>query len=161
MNQDPGNIRPARELDASAISACVAAAYHHYIERIGKPPGPMLDDYVEVIRLHHVFVLVEETEIIGVLVLIRYPDFMLLDNVAVHPAHQGRGLGTRLLTWAEKETQALGFGRIMLYTNEAMTENLDLYTKLGYIETVRKFEKGYRRIYMHKDLGPTHPAGPA
>jgi hypothetical protein len=38
-------IRPAGVEDAPAISECVAAAYRHYIARLGKPPGPMLHDY--------------------------------------------------------------------------------------------------------------------
>jgi hypothetical protein len=36
--------------DVEAVAACVGDAYRHYIERIGKPPGPMLEDYAEVIR---------------------------------------------------------------------------------------------------------------
>ncbi len=40
-----------------AVAACVAAAYGVYIERMGRPPGPMLDDYAEVIARHRVFVI--------------------------------------------------------------------------------------------------------
>lgn len=47
-------IRKANLFDASAIQKCVDAAYGHYITRIGKPPGPMLDDYTEVIQHHEV-----------------------------------------------------------------------------------------------------------
>jgi hypothetical protein len=38
------------EGDAPEIAACVNAAYRHYVERIGKPPGPMTEDYAKVIR---------------------------------------------------------------------------------------------------------------
>ena len=38
-------IRPARTEDRAAVERIVAAAYAVYVERIGKPPGPMLDDY--------------------------------------------------------------------------------------------------------------------
>jgi hypothetical protein len=38
-------IRRARSADRAAVEAIVAAAYSPYIELIGKPPGPMLDDY--------------------------------------------------------------------------------------------------------------------
>jgi hypothetical protein len=33
-----------------------------------------------------------------------------------------------------------------------MTENIDLYRKLGFVETGRKQEQGYQRVYMRKHL---------
>ena len=42
-------IRSAQPKDLAAVEAIVAAAYGIYIDRIGKPPGPMLDDYRELI----------------------------------------------------------------------------------------------------------------
>ena len=44
------SFRPAKESDAAAVEACVHAAYGHFVARIGRKPGPMLDDYGEVIR---------------------------------------------------------------------------------------------------------------
>jgi hypothetical protein len=43
-------LRPAILQDAPGIAACVCEAYVHYIERIGKQPGPMLEDYTEVVN---------------------------------------------------------------------------------------------------------------
>ena len=148
---DP-EIRPAQLADASAITACVAAAYRHYVDRIGKPPAPMLDDYAELIQRHKVFVLAEGDNIIGVLVLIEKDQGFLLDNVAVNPAYQRRGLGRKLIEFAEAEALRLGFSSIILYTNVQMTENIDLYRKLGFVETGRKQEQGYQRVYMRKHL---------
>lgn len=148
---DP-EIRPAQLEDATAVTACVAAAYNHYVPRIGKPPGPMLNDYVEVIRQHRVFVITDERDIIGVLVLIEKEQSFLLDNVAVHPDYQGRGLGRKLIELAAAEALRLGFSSIILYTNVQMTENINLYKKLGFVETERKQEQGYERVYMRKLL---------
>jgi ribosomal protein S18 acetylase RimI-like enzyme len=148
---DP-EIRPARLEDAAAVTACVAAAYRPYVARIGNPPGPMLEDYADVIRQHNVFVLSEGKNIVGVLVLIEKEQALLLDNVAVHPDYQGKGLGRKLIELAESESLRLGFSTIILYTNERMTENIDLYKKLGFMETERRVEQGYRRVYMRKDL---------
>ena len=145
-------IRPAQVEDAAAITECVAAAYRHYLARIGKPPGPMLDDYIAVIQKHRVFILVDDVRIIGVLVLIRQDKSLLLDNVAVHPQYQGKGLGRELMALAEKEAQRLGYTAVTLYTNERMTENIELYKKLGYTETERKTEQGYQRVYMRKSM---------
>jgi ribosomal protein S18 acetylase RimI-like enzyme len=152
MNQDDLEIRSARVEDAPAITKCVAAAYRHYIARLGKLPGPMLDDYREVIQQHHVLVLTEGANIIGLLVLIRQLQGLLVDNVAVHPDYQGKGLGRKLMALAEEEAQHLGLTTVMLYTNERMTENIELYKRLGYTETERKTEQGYERVYMRKSV---------
>lgn len=152
MNQGDLAIRPARAEDAPAITECVAAAYRHYITRLGKPPGPMLDDYKEVIQQHRVLVLIDGAKILGVLVLIPQTQSLLVDNVAVHPGYQNRGLGRKLMALAEEEARRLGFTTVTLYTNERMTENIELYKKLGYRKTERKTEQGYQRVYMRKAL---------
>ena len=143
-------IRKARSSDAPGIKACVEDAYRHYIPRIGKPPGPMLDSYPEVIRKHQVYIAEYNEQIVGVLVLIREKDSILLDNVAVHPVHQGRGLGGRLVALAESEAKKQGYSHLDLYTHERMTENIGIYTHLGYLETDRRTERGYQRVYMRK-----------
>jgi ribosomal protein S18 acetylase RimI-like enzyme len=98
------------------------------------------------------FVAEEEGEIIGVLVLVRTEPGMLLDNVAVYPGHQGKGLGPLLLQLAESETRDQGYAHLDLYTHECMTENIGMYKALGYVETGRRTEHGYNRVYMRKAL---------
>ena len=78
---------------------------------------------------------------------------MCVENVAVHPDHQGRGLGRRLLDFAEAEARAAGLPELRLYTNEAMTENLALYRHFGHEEVDRRAEHGYRRVFLRKRLG--------
>ena len=50
----PYSYRPAAAVDASKVAELVAAAYGHYVERIGGLPGPMTDDYAELIRTRQV-----------------------------------------------------------------------------------------------------------
>ncbi len=145
-------VRPATELDAAAVTACVHAAYRHYIERIGKPPGPMTEDYAKVIRERRVFVAENQEKITGVLVLAATDEGFLLENVAVHPSHHGKGLGRTLLELAEAQARREGFESIYLYTHEKMTENQALYAKIGYVEFARRTEKGLARVYMRKSL---------
>jgi GNAT superfamily N-acetyltransferase len=146
------SIRSANASDAAKITACVDAAYRPYIERIGKPPGPMLDDYTEVIRERQVTIAELDDDIVGVLVLSVTEEGFLLENVAVRPSHQGIGVGKTLIEYAEDEARRQGFRSIYLYTHERMIENQSLYSKIGYVEYDRRVEKGFERLYMKKHL---------
>ncbi len=128
------------------------AAYAPYVSRIGRKPSPMLDDYHALIEDGRVFVIEHEGAVRGALVLIPEENSMLLDNVAVAPAAQGLGLGRSMLKFAERMAIDCGYRRIRLYTNEAMTENIALYSRIGYSETHRADENGLRRIHMTKLL---------
>ena len=146
-------IRDATADDVQQISDCVKAAYQHYITRIGKSPGPMLDDYSAVVQDHYVYVAeADDGKLAGLLVLIKQKGVMLLDNIAVHPKFQGRKLGKLLMHKAEQEAQQMGFDSIKLYTHELMFENQRIYQKLGYVETHRVYEKGFNRVYLRKQL---------
>jgi ribosomal protein S18 acetylase RimI-like enzyme len=77
---------------------------------------------------------------------------MLIDNVAVSPGAQGLGYGRKLLEFAERAALEAGYESIRLYTNESMTENIALYSRIGFVETNRAEEKGLRRVYMTKSI---------
>ena len=147
-------IRRATISDAEAVAKCVADAYRHYVPRMGKAPGPMLEDYREVIQHHEVYVIDSNKELAegidGVLVMVKQPERFLLDNIAVHPRAQGSGLGRALMDLAEISAREAGYGSVQLYTHECMTENIAMYKKLGFRETNRITEKGYQRIYFEK-----------
>lgn len=146
-------IRPATAHDVAPVQALIEAAYALYIPRIGARPGPMLEDYAALIAQGRVEVFEEQGQVLGVLVLIAQADGLLLDNVAVSPAAQGRGLGRQLMAHAEARARQLGLEVVRLYTNEAMSENLGLYGRLGYRETHRAVQAGFRRVFMEKRLG--------
>ncbi len=110
----------------------------------------MLDDYGRVIEQHWDMVAEQDGNVVGVLVLIQTDSKMLLDNLAVHPQHQGRGLGRRLIEPAQSETQARGYTHLDLYTHGYTTENIGIYEARGYVETERKNVRGYDRVYMRK-----------
>jgi ribosomal protein S18 acetylase RimI-like enzyme len=146
-------IRPARPADRAAVEAIVAAAYAIYIARIGKEPGPMLDDYGRLIEAGAVSVLEQPAGTIAALIiLVEKPDHLLLDNIAVDPQRQGQGLGRRLIAFAESEARRLGHRELRLYTHVTMTENIALYRHLGFVKTGRGREDGYDRVFMAKPL---------
>jgi N-acetylglutamate synthase-like GNAT family acetyltransferase len=144
--------RKARRDDAGAVTGVVRAAYVHYVARIGQQPAPMGADYTALIEAGTVWVAERAGEIVGVLVLQAHPDHLLVENVAVSPAAQGAGIGTRLLDVAKREAVAAGFGEIRLYTNEAMTENLAYYPRRGFVETHRATEHGFSRVFFSKSV---------
>lgn len=144
-------IRPAIADDLPAIAAIVDGAYRPYVARIGREPGPMLDDYAALVAAGRVHV-AEHGVICGLIVLIQEGATMLLDNVAVHPNHQGRGIGGRLMGFADETACAASCAAIRLYTHELMAENIARYRRLGYVETHRAEEKGLRRVFMRKPL---------
>ena len=146
-NQAP---RLATETDLPAITSVIAAAYARYRDRMARPPAPVLADYSGAIAAGRAWVTGEP--VTAVLVLAPGEDAMLVDNVAVSPAAQGTGLGRRLMEFAEEQAVACGLGRMTLYTNEVMTENLAIYARLGYRETARQRQDGYSRVFMEKDL---------
>jgi N-acetylglutamate synthase-like GNAT family acetyltransferase len=144
--------RSAAPDDASKAATCVTSAYRHYVERNGLVPVPMRQDYGEVIRDYQVTVVEHAGEIVALLALDVAEEGFLLDNVAVAPAHQGKGLGRVLLEYAESEARRQGFESIYLYTQEIMTENLALYRRIGYVEYARRVEHGLPRVYLRKPL---------
>lgn len=145
-------LRPATAHDVAAIEAIVQAAYAPYIARIGRQPGPMLEDYRQLISAGGVHVLANAGQVQGFIILLQGDGALLLDNLAVAPEAQGLGLGRVLMDFAEQQALDAGYATIRLYTNEAMTENIALYSRRGYVETHRAEEHGLRRVYMSKAL---------
>src|SRR5712672_4657193 len=101
---DELRIQAATAADVPAIADIVDQAYRHYIARMGKPPGPMLDDYAARVSEGTVWVLEERAVIAAIIVLLPAPNYLLLDNIAVSPARQGFGLGICLFAFAQAET---------------------------------------------------------
>jgi ribosomal protein S18 acetylase RimI-like enzyme len=151
-------IRPASTADRSVVESIVNEAYAIYTDRIGKPPGPMLDDYGALIDAGGVHVLeADDGRIVAIIVLLDKADHLLLDNIAVRRACQGQGLGRKLIAFAENEARRRGFAEIRLYTHVTMVENIALYTRLGFAETGRGDDGGFERVFMAKHLGQYFP----
>lgn len=150
--------RSARVSDAQAVGDLVDAAYRHYIDRIGMRPGPMLEDYSRVIQNIRVTIAEWSSSVVGVVVLGSTDEGFLIHNVAVHPDHQGKGIGRALLELAEDEARAAGFDSIYLFTHEGMVENLALYARAGYVEYDRRSQGEFSLVYMRKAIDPNSAA---
>lgn len=152
MTNDTGHIRPATLDDVPSITACAVAAYEMYVERIGKIPAPMQANFTEQLQTHSIDVIAHNETLMGYVVHKDQGHQTLLENVAVFPQFAGRGYGRMLIDHVEQCAAASNSGKVVLYTNEAMTENLSLYPKLGYEETGKVVEDGFKRVYFRKQV---------
>lgn len=116
----------------------------------------MTADYEEVLQSHDVFVLRENKDsvIVGSIVLGHQQgsDAVEINNLVVDVTAQGRGYGGVLMRYAADFAKSRGCCALELYTNVKMWENLGLYAKMGFVETERKTDAGYERVYFRKDL---------
>ncbi|MEW5423076.1 GNAT family N-acetyltransferase [Amorphus sp. 3PC139-8] len=143
-------IRPSVPADLARVHNIVDAAYRPYVARMGQRPGPMDADYGALIESGALFVAEEGETILGLVVVLEDSNALLLDNVAVAPDRHGRGLGRHLIGFVEDEALKRGRRIVRLYTHETMVENVALYTRLGFVETSRATQHGFRRIFMEK-----------
>ena len=158
----PWRIRKAGERDREGLEAVVMEAFSVYLPRMDRKPYPMLDDYGAYIRAGQAFVLEDggadgenaaQGSIRGCIVLV--PDAhgdLSLEVLAVSGDAQGQGYGRALVDFALRHAKALGCRRLKLYTNAVMTEAQAFYDRLGFIETRRALDAGYRRVFYEREV---------
>jgi ribosomal protein S18 acetylase RimI-like enzyme len=145
-------LREATQADVPRLTELVEAAYGHYVDRMGGPPRPLLDDYAEVVRDFRVTVAEDGGEVVGLIAVGVDDEGFVVNNVAVDPSRQGTGVGRALLEHAEAEARNAGFDSIYLYTHERMRENLELYRRIGYVEYDRRPVHLGEVVYLRKPL---------
>ncbi|SBS76362.1 GCN5-related N-acetyltransferase [uncultured Mycobacterium sp.] len=146
------SLRRAIPSDAASIAELAERAYEKYVERIGRRPAPMDADYAALIDSANVWVLTRDGHLVGSLVTIVNDDHLLLDSIAVAPDAQGSGYGALLLRRTDDDAHDAGLTEVRLYTNAAMTENIAMYPRYGYVETHRGGQDGFRRVFFSKRL---------
>ncbi len=148
-------IRVAEPHEAGAIAAIVMAAYAKWVPLIGREPMPMQVDYDKAVREHRFDLAVEAGTIVGLIETVPHPDHLWIDNVAVAPAAQGRGIGRMLLAFTEERAIAAGYPELRLVTNGAFESNVALYTRLGFVvNRIEDFRNG-KAVYMRKPFHRT------
>jgi ribosomal protein S18 acetylase RimI-like enzyme len=125
-------MRQATAADAGAIRDLTRQAYAKWVPLIGREPKPMTADYDQAVGKHRFDLLYVDGTLAALIETIHEADHLLVENVAVSPDFQGRGLGRKLMAHAEVLARELGFDEIRLYTNQRFVENIALYGRLGY-----------------------------
>lgn len=146
-------LRRGSEGDADAIRELTRAAYAKWVVPIGREPKPMAADYAAAVRNHRFDLLYVDEALAGLIETIDQGDRLLIENVAVSPEFQRRGLGARLMLHAEEIARTLGRERIWLYTNRRFAGNIELYSRLGYdVDGEEPIDAGMTRTNMSKRI---------
>lgn len=149
MPKKEWTIRKAEAVDADALTQCMHAAYETYTSRFsGKSLPPMTVDYTEEIRSYPVWIAESDKTLVGGLILMPKENHMTIANIAVHPKFQGNGLGRGLLEFGESEAKRLGYSELQLATHILLSENISLYSYLGWSE----IERDEYRVSMKKSI---------
>jgi ribosomal protein S18 acetylase RimI-like enzyme len=144
-------LRRATIDDLAAVAALQQAAYAKNRAILGVEPLPLIADYRDVFSKYEVW-LAEENGLAGVLILEPRADDMLIWSVATAPAAQGRGVGGRLLAFAETHARALGLACMRLYTGEPLTGNIAWYQRCGYVHERIEELPDRRLVHLVKHL---------
>ncbi|MBL1422277.1 MAG: GNAT family N-acetyltransferase [Alphaproteobacteria bacterium] len=146
-------IRRAKEADIDGVHKCAVDAYQQYVSVIGRKPAPMTADFKSQIEQGIIHIKTDENnEVDGFIIFYPINNYMFLENIAIRSSATGKGIGKTLIQLCENEAKKLGLTAIQLYTNEKMTDNLSIYSHLGYRETERRKEDGFNRVYFEKIL---------
>ena len=155
-SEDAGHktVRRATIADAVAVRELTRAAYAKWVPILGREPRPMTADYSAALRDHLVDLLHVGGEAVALIEMAPTADHLLIVNVAVVPAQQGRGHGRALLAHAEEVARSLNLSEVRLYTNALFAENLQLYSRLGYrVDREEQHPQFGVAVHMSKRLG--------
>ena len=138
--------------DASAVRQLVRDSYAKWVPVFGREPMPMTADYDAAVRDHEIELLYIEDSLVAIIELIIRHDDLFIENIAVAPSQQKRGLGRHLIAHAVSRAKTLRLPRLCLLTGQLMESNVRLYQSLGFqIDRTEPFMDGFT-VYMSKDL---------
>lgn len=152
-------LRRAVAADAPAIRALSRLAYAKWVPVAGREPLPMRADYEAALRDHRFDLLYRGGELAALIETVAESDHLLIENVAVSPGFQGRGLGRTLMAYAERLAAASGYAEVRLYTNKLFAANVTLYQRLGYRIDREEALNGGTAVHMSKRLAHPDRAG--
>ncbi|OCJ10080.1 GCN5 family acetyltransferase [Rhizobium sp. AC27/96] len=147
------SLRAATDADVDAIRALTREAYGKWVPLIGREPLPMTANYAEAVRKHRIDLVEADGELVALIEMAPGADHLLIENIAVSPRHQGKGIGKKLLAHAEQVAASLGLKVLRLYTNKRFAENVQLYLRHGYaIDREEPLKDGFL-VHMSKRVG--------
>ena len=131
-----GQIRRAVGADADALTSCISAAYAGYFQA-GIDLPDVSAGVAEDIAAHLVWVHETGADITGGIFVSHQGAEAHLMNLAVHPDHMGKRIGSALIDTALAHLVDLGVCEVHLATHKDMPDNVSLYEHLGWRVTGR------------------------
>lgn len=136
-----------------AVRELVRAAYAPWVAVIGREPRPMTVDYERAILDHVIDLHEHDGRMVALIEMVPETDCLLIENLAVSPAWQGRGLGDALLQHGTAFARSLQLSAVRLYTNAAFASNLRFYARRGFVEDRREhLAAGGTLVHLRKRL---------
>jgi len=144
----------SEETDAEEILRLQYAAYQSEAELLNdftiQPLTQTLEEVLAEYRKGIVLKAVQDGKIIGSVRAYAEGDTVYIGKLIVHPDHQGKGLGKRLLATVESK---LYKKRFELFTSAKSERNLHLYEKAGYGRIREETTpSGITLVYMEKKV---------
>ncbi len=135
-----GQVRRAVAADEDALTASIAAAYAGYARaKIDLPD--VASGVAEDITANLVWVYGAGTDITGGIIVSHQGAEAHLMNLAVHPDHMGKRIGSTLIDTALAHLTDLGVREVHLATHRDIPDNVSLYQHLGWRVTGREGAK--------------------
>lgn len=119
---------------------------------LGVEPLPLLADYNDIVAGKESWLTGKEMCPDGALVLEVEGDALLIWSIAVASHALGRGLGNRLLDFAELRAREQGLRALTLYTGEPLKENIAWYGRHGFEITGVEALSDRRIVHMRKEI---------
>ena len=141
--------------DLSSILALQKLAYQSEAELVGDYSIPPLTQTLDGIRADYndgvILKAVCNNEIIGSVRVRHSENTSYIGRLIVNPEHQNQGIGTALLSTAEK---LYSTARFELFTSDKSIKNLSLYVRNGYKEFKRELlNENVNIVFLEKCNG--------
>jgi N-acetylglutamate synthase-like GNAT family acetyltransferase len=147
------NLRRATPADAKTIRDLTRLAYAKWVPLIGREPKPMTVNYDSAVTDHMIDLYEIDDEAVALVEVVPQTQHLLIENIAVRPNQQGKGIGDLLLKHAEDTARSLHLDELRLYTNAAFIANIEFYARRGFQEFQREpFPAGGVTVHMKKAI---------
>ena len=148
-------LRRATLADAKAIRDLTRSAYAKWIPLIGREPLPMTVNYERAVIDHWIDLYESNGAVVALVEVVPHAQHLLIENIAVSPDIQGKGIGELLLDHAEKIARSIHLSEMRLYTNAAFVSNIAFYARRGFQQYHREpFPTGGVVVHMRKMIKP-------
>lgn len=133
------------DADWEAIHALLTRAFAFMEGRIDPPSSltRMAPDCLARKAETETVLLATDPSLIGCLFAKPEDGALYLGKIAIHPEHQGRGIGRALVAAAEDLARQNGQTALVLETRIELTENHAAFARLGFVKTAETAHPGY------------------